>query len=135
MPLAPQVSARLAAPRLDARLAAGDDPFSSAALALRGVRLVSRRLRCRLAAGLELAWTRQQGCGELSAAIAVDQHAVQIARPALQQLAHAMRSRERVGVRGVALTHILLTHPESPLYRSRHPEELYEWAREALFAL
>ena len=60
---------------------------------------------------------------------------MQVARPALMQLAQALRSRERVGVRGVALTQTLLTHPESPLYRSRHPDELYQWAREALFAL
>lgn len=133
--VATQVSARLAAPRLDACLAAGDDPFSSAALARRSVRLVSRRLRCRLAAGLEHACSRQPGCGALSAAVAVDENAMHVARPALEQLAQALRSRERVGVRGVALTQILLTHPESPLYRSRHPEELCEWAREALLAL
>ena len=41
----------------------------------------------------------------------------------------------RVGVRGVALTHLLLTRPGSALYASRYPEELYERAREALLAL
>ena len=135
MTLAPQVSVRLAAPRLDARLAAGEDPFSSPRLALRGAQLASRRLRRQLAAGLEHASCAGHESGALSAAVPVDRDAVEIARPALEQLADALRSRERVGVQGVALTQILLTSPTSALYRSRYPEELYECAREALFAL
>lgn len=132
MVFAPQV--RLAAPRLDARLARGDDPFGSAALALRGARLASRRLRRQLADGLEHALARQEH-GALSASVPVDAEAVEIARPALEQLADALRSRDRVGVRGVALTQLLVTEPGSPLYGAGHPEELYERAREALVAL
>jgi hypothetical protein len=135
MVFAPQVSVRLAAPRLDAQLAAGEDPFSSPALALRAAQLASRRLRRQLAGGLEHAWSGGRERGALSAAVPVDANAVEIARPALEQLAEALRSRERIGVRGVALTQILLTTPGSALYRSRYPEELYERAREALFAL
>jgi hypothetical protein len=133
MVFAPQV--RLAAPRLDARLAAGEDPFASPTLALRAAQLASRRLRRRLAGALEHASSRAREAESLSSAIPVDAEAVGIAWPALKQLAAALRSRERVGVRGVALTQILLTQPGSPLYRSRYPEELYERAREALFAL
>jgi hypothetical protein len=135
MLFAPQVSVRLAAPRLDAQLAAGEDPFSGPALALRAAQLASRRLRRQLAAGLEHAWSGGRERGALSAALPVDATAVQIARPALEQLANALRSRERVAVRGVALTQILLTQPGSALYASRYPEELYERAREALLAL
>src|SRR4051794_22441927 len=109
MVFAPQV--RLAAPQLDARLAEGEDPFSSPALALRAARLASRRLRCQLAGGLERAWSRSQERNALSPAIPVDAKAVEIAWPALKQLAEALRSRERVRVRGVALTQILLTGP------------------------
>lgn len=130
---APQV--RLAAPRLDARLARGDDPFSSRALALRGARLASQRLRGQLIAGLEHALGRQRHEGVLSASVPVDAEAVEIARPALEQLARALGSRDRVGVRGLALTQLLLTEPGSPLYGASYPEELYERARETLFAL
>jgi hypothetical protein len=133
MVFAPQV--RLAAPRLDARLAGGEDPFSSAELALRGARLASPRLRRQLASGLDHALRPQAETGAISAAVPVDAVAVAVARPALEQLAAALRSRDRVGVRGVALTQLLVTEPGSSLYRSRYPEELYERAREALFAL
>ncbi len=71
----------------------------------------------------------------LSAAVAVDEHAVEVARPALQQLASALRSRADVEPRGVAIAQILLTEPSSALYRPAYREELYELARAALFAL
>jgi hypothetical protein len=129
------VLARLAAPRLDARLAAGEDPLSDVALACRSRRLVSWRSRRRLACGLERAWSMPPGRAVLSAAVAVDEHAVDVARPALQQLASALRSRADVEPRGVAVTQILLTEPSSALYRPAYREELYELARAALFAL
>jgi hypothetical protein len=75
------------------------------------------------------------GHAVLSAAVAVDEHAVEVARPALQQLASALRSRADVEPHGVAITQILLTEPSSALYRPAYREELYELARAALFAL
>jgi hypothetical protein len=129
------VLARIAAPRLDARLAAGVDPLSDAVLACRSRRLVSGRSRRRLAGGLERAWSMPPGRTVLSAAVAVDEHAVEVARPALQQLASALRSRAEVEPRGVAITQILLAGPSSALYRPAYREELYELARAALFAL
>ena len=77
------------------------------------------------------------GHAALSAAVAVDERAVEVARPALQQLASALRSRADVEPRGVAIaqTQILLTEPSSALYRPAYREELYELARAALFAL
>jgi hypothetical protein len=71
----------------------------------------------------------------LSAAVEVDEQAVDVARPALQQLASALRSRADVELRGVAIARILLTEPCSALYRPAYCEELYELARAALFAL
>jgi hypothetical protein len=130
---APQV--RLGAPRLDARLADGEDPLSSPALALRGARLASRRVRRQLARGIEHALRWRERDGALSASVPVDVEAVEIARPALQQLAAALRSRERVAVQGLALTRLLVTEPGSPLFASSYPEELYERAREALLGL
>jgi hypothetical protein len=129
------VVAGVAARRLDARLAAGEDPLSDVVLACRSRRLVSGRSRRRLACGLERTWSMPPGDAALSAAVAVDQDAVEVARPALQQLASALRSRADVEPRGVAITRILLTEPCSALYRPAYREELYEVARAALFAL
>jgi hypothetical protein len=75
------------------------------------------------------------GHAVLSAVVAVDEHSVEVARPALRQLASALRSRADVEPRGVAITQILLTEPSSALYRPAYREELYELARAALFAL
>lgn len=68
-------------------------------------------------------------------AVPCNWQAVEIARPALEQLATALRSRESSQPRGVALTRVLLTEPCSALYWPDYVEELYEVAREALFAL
>jgi hypothetical protein len=129
------VLARVAARRLDARLAAGEDPLRDVVLACRSRRLVSGRSRRRLACGLERAWSVPPGQAVLSAAVAVDEDAVEVARPALQQLASALRSRADVEPRGVAIAQLLLTEPCSALYRPAYREELYELARAALFAL
>ena len=133
--LVPHVSVRFAAGRLDARLAAGEDPFGSTALALRAAQLASRRMRAQLAAGIDRALARVHDTGTLTAAVPVDACAVELAQPALEQLAHALRSRERVAIRGLAITQLLLTRPDSALYASRYSEQLYEGAREALLAL
>jgi hypothetical protein len=127
--------ARVASRRLDARLAAGEDPLGDLVLACRSRRLVSGRSRRRLAHGLERAWSMPPGHDVLTAAVAVDERAVEVARPALQQLASALRSRAEVEPRGVAITQILLTEPASALYRPAYREELYELARAALLAL
>jgi hypothetical protein len=129
------VLACLAAPRLDARLAAGEAPLSDVVLARRSRRLVSGRSRRRLACGLERTWSVPPGHAVLSTAVAVDARAVELARPALQQLASALRSHADVEPRGVAIAQILLTEPCSALYRPAYREELYEQARAALFAL
>jgi len=129
------VLARVAAPRLDARLAAGEDPRGDVVLACRARRLVSWRSRRRLACGLERAWSVPPGHRVLSAAVAVDERAVEVARPALQQLAWALRSRADVEPCGVAIAQMLLTEPSSALYRPAYRDELYELARAALFAL
>jgi hypothetical protein len=130
-----RMAARVAARRLDARLAAGEDALSDVVLACRARRLVSGRSRRSLARGLERAWSLPRGHAVLSAAVAVDERAVEVARPALQQLAWALRSRAEVEPRGVAIARILLTEPCSALYRPAYRDELYELARAALFAL
>jgi hypothetical protein len=129
------VRARLAGARLDARLLAGELPSSDAALSYRAAQLVTPRGRRRLVAGLERLWSARSERVGFSAAIPFDRSAVWVARPALEQLALALRSREDVEPRGVVLTRDLLTEPSSPLYRPAYTEELYEAARTALLAL
>jgi hypothetical protein len=126
---------RLMAPRLDGRIAAGEDLLSDAALACRAGQLVSKRARGRVADGLERVLPERLDRRVSSAAMPVDRDAVVIARPALEQLARALRSRAVVQPRGVALAHILLGNPSSALYQPAYREELYVLAREALFAL
>jgi hypothetical protein len=77
----------------------------------------------------------RSGRAVLSAAVAVDEHAVEVARPASQQLASALRSRADVEPRGVAITQILLMDPSSALYPPAYREELNELAHAALLAL
>ena len=129
------VLARVAARRLYARLAAGEDPLSDVALACHSRQLVSGRSRQRLACGVDRACAMPPGHAVLSAAVAVDEHAGEVARPALQQLASTVRSSVDIEPRGVAITQVLLTEPAGALYRPAYREELYELARAALFAL
>jgi hypothetical protein len=130
--LLPRVWARLAAVNLDARLAAGEDPRADAALACRSEQLVSRRRRRRIADSVERVYVERREPGVFSAAIPINWPSVEIARPALEQLAKALRSHEVVEPGGVALTQVLLSDGTGALYRPMYPEELYDAARRAL---
>lgn len=125
----------LAAPRLDADLAWGHGPDGDALVGLRAAQLVSPRTRKRLAATLEHVCTDGDRRESVSSAIPVHSTAVDVARPALEQLASALRSEGPVRARGVALTELLLTEPTSALYAPRRPESLDGAARQALVAL
>ncbi len=129
------VRARLGARGLDDRLAAGENPASDALLACRSAQLVSRRARCRIAEGLERLLSERAARAVYSAAIPFNGQAVKIGRPALQQLARALRAPESAEPQGVAIALLVLTEPSSALYRPAYPEQLYEIAREALIAL
>jgi hypothetical protein len=127
---------RLARAGLDARLASGEAASGDSALALRSAQLGSRRERRKLADSLERGLrAKPQRRAAFSAAIPTDARAVALARPALEQLAAALRSRDTVQARGVALGRRLLTEPASPLFNPTHRDALYEAAREALLAL
>jgi hypothetical protein len=129
------VAARLAAPYLDARLAAGEEAGGSGATACRSAQLVSTRTRGRTAVAVERLCSGRRDRQVLSSAVPIDWQAVEVARPALRQLAWALRSRESVEPQGVAVTLVFLTDGTGPLYRPAYVEELYEVARTALFAL
>jgi hypothetical protein len=116
-------------------LAAGEDPSSDHLLALRAAQLASGRARRRLAAGLERVCRKQDRRVGLSAAIPVHAGAIEVARPALLELAAALRCRRSVRAQGVARAQLLLTEAEGPLYTARRREALYEAASDALLAL
>jgi hypothetical protein len=130
-----RIRVRIASPGLDRRLAAGEDPSSDATLACRSAQLLSKRARRRIALGLKRVLSDRPDRAVCSAALSCNWRAVEIARPALEQLATALRSRDSVHPRGVALSNVLLTEPCSALYQPAYADELYELAREALFAL
>ena len=125
----------LTAQRLDRRLAAGEDPSGDAALEWRSGQLISERAREHIADGLNRVLSQRAESALLSPAIQCDAEAVELAGPALEQLARAIQSRESVRSQGVALAQLLLTEPLSVLYQPRHAEQLYEAVRAALFAL
>jgi hypothetical protein len=103
---------------LDARLAAGVDPASELALALRAAQLVSARHRRRRAAWVEHL-VRETDAGRapgLSAAVPIAREQVTEARASLLFLAHVIRHAERVRPRGMAMVEQLLADGNSVLY-------------------
>ena len=130
-----RLRARLAALQLDHRLVAGEDPVSDPVLACRAAQLTRRRCRGQLAGGLERLLSPTHGRAAFSAAIPFDRRAVEIARPALEQLAIALRSPQPIEPRGVALTRLFLTDPSSAVYAPAYADHLYDIAQEALLAL
>lgn len=126
---------RIAPLPLDRALAAGADPARSAALARRAALLSSRHGRRRTAAGLRGALSERGRRTGLTAAVACDRAAVDMARPALEQLEQAIRERDSVHPQGLALAHLLLSDLNSALYRAPNAEALYEAGRAALLAL
>ena len=97
--------------------------------------LSSRHGRRRTAAGLRRVLSETQRRPGVSAAVACDAGAVDIARPALEQLERAIRERDSVCPQGLALAHLLLSDPDSVLYRAPRGGALYEASRAALLAL
>ena len=130
-----RLRARLDALRLDVRLGAGEDPFSDPALACRAAQLASGRCRHQLAGGVERLLSPTRSRAAFSAAIPFDRRAVEIARPALEQLAIVLRSPQPIAPRGVALTRLLLTDPCGAVYAPAYADQLYDVARAALVAV
>ena len=104
--------------RLDAELAAGADPKTDPALALRARRLIRPRNRQRLAASLEHLVDDAAGDpgSYVSSAVPFQRDQVAVARGTLLSLAGALRDIDPVDPRGVAMTLRLITDPTSPLY-------------------
>lgn len=127
--------ARCSALMLDHQLATGCDPARDPALRRRARMLSSRRGRGRTAAGLRRVLAESPQDARLSAAVAFRRDAVELARPALEQLERIIRDRTGLRPQGLALAQLLLSDPESALYRPGPPEKVYEVARAALLAM
>ena len=104
---------------LDERLAAGFDPASDRALAMRAEQLRSPRHRRRLAAWIERLAKEPERSGRrgMSAAVPIVPEQVAVARDSLLELARRLRETEQpVRARGVAIVQRLLTYSDSDLY-------------------
>jgi hypothetical protein len=121
---------------LDGQLAAGTSPGASALLAIRAERLITRRYRARVAAGLARAVRDAEATTHgFSAAIRTDRREVIAARTVLATLERRLRATEPVSAQGVALLESLLTDGGSPLYRPTEPGALGSQLRAAAAAL
>ncbi len=121
---------------LDDQLAAGVSPGASALLTIRSERLISRRYRARVAAGLaRVVRDAEATTRGFSAAVRPDRREVIAARTVLATLDRRLRAAEPVSPRGVAMLQSLLTDGASPLYRPTEVGALGSRLRAAAAAL
>jgi len=122
---------------LDARLAAGENPQGAPELGLRARQLRDLDTRRALGRGvLAVVQRADRRRWSLTSTIAPAAPAIDDARPALIQLAIALRSPEPVRAQGVARVLVLLRDGNGPLYaRDAEPCALYFAARDALLAM
>ena len=119
---------------LDRELAHGVSPSASPALARRAQVLRSRRVRRRLADGLDavlveaVAPSRGQ-----TAAVPVQRQEVLLAQRDLSRLARALRSESAPSVRAIAAASVLLTDGTGPVFASYPRGTLAEAALQAAF--
>jgi hypothetical protein len=131
-----RIAARMRAARLDAALAAGVAPESSAALELRAEALigpVARKLGTRLRL---IVLNAQASSARAGTAIPISLALVRDAEPELSTLAERLLGGGPIGARGVATVRALLCDGGGPLYgRFRDASELRAALGAALEAL
>jgi len=133
-PLVTRLKAVAERAELDRELARGVSPSTNPELARRAEVLRSRRVRRRLADGLEhvlveaVAPTRGQ-----TAAVPVQRDEVLLARRDLSRLAWALRSEPAPPVRAIAAASVLLTDGAGPMFASYPHGTLAEAAFQAAF--
>jgi hypothetical protein len=121
---------------LDHRLADGEDPAASHALALRAHRITAARRRARLANGPHGALRRARaGRGGFTAAVRPHSPDVLDAGSLIATIEGRLRDPEPVAARGVAIVRSLLIDGNSPLYRPGEPGVLGSRLRAAAAAL
>jgi hypothetical protein len=129
-----RLEARLRAGVLDQAIAAGADPASLPAMAHRAAMLTSRRVRARLADGIEnLVADVRQPARRLHVMPA--RPAVAAGRELLLELAEILRGPSPVYARGVALLLVLLRDGTGPAYVAGGEAELGRHLRAARAAL
>jgi hypothetical protein len=102
----------------DRDLATGTNFVPAEVLARRAARITRRRVRLRLADGLDRVLSSAYDTrATLTAAVRPDRHEVLSARIVLGTLERRLRAPEPVRARGVAMLRLLLTEPDSALYR------------------
>jgi hypothetical protein len=121
--------------RLDALLLRGVARHQSAELALRARRLTTRRRRRALADSLDEAILTADGRGPRLVSIRPLARQVHAARPALRELADALRAEEEVEPAGVLLARRMLTDGAGPLYHECGDDVLRRAAEQATAAL
>ncbi len=115
----------LRAAALDAALAAGAAPDSSAALSLRAHQLIGYHVRRRLAGEIRsLLIGAERPLHPMRSTVPICRHKVIEAREALHELAHLMVSPGPVDARGVAQLLRLLRNGEGPIFRRPRDEDL-----------
>jgi hypothetical protein len=134
MELGPRLRALWSGPSLDAMLAAGADPASDRALALRAAHLRSPRHRRRLAGTLEqlVRASEADRRAGASAALPIAREGISEARDSVLALARVLRGAEGVEPRGVALAQQLLGDARSVLYTDAASEAVEHEVRHAL---
>jgi hypothetical protein len=121
---------------LDSRLAAGEDPWASDALALRAHRITGKRHRTRVANGLAGALrSAREGRAGFTAAVRPHHPDVLDTRAVIETIERRLRDPEPVEPRGVAIVRSLLVDGNSPLYRPDQPGALGSRLRAAAAAL
>jgi hypothetical protein len=135
-PVSVRLLVRLRRTSLDRELAAGADPCTNLQLACRARELCRPSLRRRLGADLERAVDAARVPAPLlTASIPLDRYAISECERLLLVLAEDLRSDRPAYARGVALTRLLLTDGDSPLYAPSEPRRLEAAARSARAAL
>lgn len=115
--------ARMRSHTLDARLAAGADPASSAMLAARAGQLATPRSRARIATGLERMALRFDAPRSLFA-ILPERGAIDVNRDRLLGVAAILRSRRPLYAGGIAEARLIVVDGTGPAYTDRRGEGL-----------
>jgi hypothetical protein len=111
--------ARMRGPWLDRELATGIEPWRSPVHCARSLQITSPRARRALARSLEQILTRADAParpGELSAAVPLNDRAVQAARLQMLAIAAQLRDGEPVNTRGVAALRDAISDGSGPFY-------------------
>jgi hypothetical protein len=135
-PLWVRAMARLRAPWLDAALAAGADPSSSAMLERRAAHLLSRDHRARVVGSLRLSRaTADAPIAMGDPRIPVEAEEVRLAMGQMVELEDLLISPAPVYCQGVAMASQIVSEGTGPLYAPRHRGELRERVTKVLAAL